>query len=57
VDNLPNEYPKLKASKDELIEATKKAREIIKGFEKKTRTPKEMMELRNDINLQLGFYL
>jgi hypothetical protein len=57
VDGLPNEYPKLKASKDELIEATKKAREIIKGFEKKTRTPKEMMELRNDINLQLGFYL
>lgn len=57
VDNLPNEYPSLKPTKEELVEATKKAREIIRGFEKKSRTPKEMIELRNDINLQLGFYL
>lgn len=56
VDSLPNEYPKLKPTKEELAEATKKAREIIKGFKKISRTPKEMIELRQEINLKLGLY-
>jgi Bacteriophage Lambda NinG protein len=56
IDELPQEYPVLKPTKYELIDATKKAREIIRGFEKKIRIPIDMMELRNSINFQLGFY-
>lgn len=55
VSSLSQHKP-LHLSKSDMIEIRKKAKEIIKTIEEKHRTPKQRIELRNEINTKLGIY-
>ena len=53
---LLRQIPPLHLSKDDLREATKKARSILRSLEDKTYTEKERLQLRRDINTKIGLY-
>lgn len=50
------DYPVLKWSKDELIEATAKARKIIRDYQHKILEAKERIEIRTKFNKEIGIY-
>ena len=56
VDSLPLLYPKLKPTKEELIEAIKVARRLIRDFDLKPLLAEERLQKRKEFNLLIGFY-
>lgn len=55
VENLKG-HKQLQLNIEELKEFVKKARELKKGIELTERSPKERIELRNILNIELGIY-
>ena len=58
LDNLTIEFNRLKPTKDELIEAIKTAKVIVKEMKAscKVYSPQEALQKRNEVNARIGFY-